>query len=353
MARDRADRTRRRFLRGSLALGSMSLFSGCGLTSFPTQRSASLRRIGYPEAGTTSPSFEAFREGMRDLGYVEGQNIVVEYRNAEANLERLPGLAAELVDLRVEIIVASNGPSFLAATELTSTIPIVVAGGDVVASGLVTNIAHPEGNITGVAANSTETVGKKLELLKETVPTIFRLAAVADLSGPGPRAVLKEVERAAQTLQLQFRTYELRDLDQLSAVLTTVKADGADGLVVVSGGILAAGQNPRIGNDVLKSRLPAVAESRLPAVAESRLPAVAESRLFAVNGGLLAHGIDTLALVRRSATYVDKILKGAKPGDLPIELPTTFDIVVNLKTAQVLGITVPQSVLSRAAEVIQ
>ena len=274
---------------------------------------------------------------MRDLGYVEEQNLLVEYRDAEGDQERLPAMAAELVGLPVEVIVAYNVFAIIAASRATSVIPIVATGANVVGAGLVANIARPEGNITGVATNTVETVGKWIELLKETVPTISRLAAVLDRSGPAAQANLEQVQRAAQSLQLQYTAYDLRDLDQLSAVLSTARADGADGLMLVSGGVLGGGGDPRIGGAVLKSRL----------------PAVAEARPFAIAGGLLAHGSDTAALARRSASYVDKILKGARPADLPIELPTTFSVVVNLKTARELGITVPQSVLHRATEVVQ
>jgi putative tryptophan/tyrosine transport system substrate-binding protein len=309
------------------------------VVAFPGQRSTGPRRIGFLESGggSTSVALEPFREGMRDLGHVEGQNLIIEHRDADVSVERLPGLAAELVGVPVEIIVASNAPTALAASRATSTIPIVAAGGNVVAAGLVSNIARPEGNVTGVATNSLEVIGKWIELLKEAVPSISRLAAVQDRRGPAAEPDLQQVQRAAQSLQIQLTTFDLRDLDQLSAVLSMVKANGADGLVVMSGGVFRGGNDPRIGGEALNSRL----------------PAVAELRDFAVNGGLLAHGPNTHALARRSASYVDRILKGAKPGDLPIELPTEFNIVVNLKTAGALGIMIPQSVVARAHEVIQ
>ncbi|HZO27101.1 MAG TPA: ABC transporter substrate-binding protein [Chloroflexota bacterium] len=328
---------RRRVLQGGLALAGLGLLSGCGFVSLPGQRQASLRRIGYLTAGLGAPTVEAFREGMRDLRYVEGENLLIEYRDAQGYQERLPALAAELVSMPVEVIIAYNVFAIVAASRATSVIPIVATGANVVGAGLVTNIARPEGNITGVALNGVETVGKWIELLKQTVPTISRLAVVLDRSGPAAEANLQQVQRATQSLQLQHTSYDLRDLDQLSAVLSTARADGADSLMIVSGGVLAGGADPRIGGAALKARL----------------PAVAESRLFAVAGGLVAHGTDTLALARRSATYVDKILRGARPGDLPIELPTEFIIVVNLKSAQELGVLVPQSVLQQTTEVIQ
>jgi putative ABC transport system substrate-binding protein len=338
MARDPVARLgRRRMLQGGLALTGLGLVSGCGLVSLPGQRPARPRRIGFLESGSNPLALEAFREGLRDLGYVEGQNFLIEFRDAELHPERLPALAAELVGLPVEILVVSNSIAAGPASQATTTIPIVVAGGNVVSAGLVTNMARPEGNITGVTTNSAEAIGKWIELLKETVPTISRLGAMLDLTNPAAQTYLQRVQGAAQSLQLQITPYDLRDLDHLSAALSMVKANGADGLVVVSGGVLGGGLNPRIGGEVLKSRL----------------PAIAEIRFFAVNGGLLAHGPNTIALARRSASYVDKILKGAKPADLPIELPTEFSIVVNVKAAQELGITVPQSVLQRATEIIQ
>jgi putative ABC transport system substrate-binding protein len=276
---------------------------------------------------------------MHDLGYVEGQNLVIERRDAEGRLERLPALAEELVAARVEVIVARDSTAARPASRATSTIPIVAASGNVVPAGLVTNLAHPEGNITGVSTNALETVGKWVELLKETVPSISRLAVVRDpsiASEQGERT-LQQAERAARTLRLPTTAYELRDLDRLSSVLSTVQSEGADGVLVLSGGVIAGSTDPRIGREVLRSRL----------------PAVGEGRGFAANGGLLAHGIRPGVLPRRAAVYVDRLLKGAKPGDLPIKLPTEFHIVVNLKTAQELGVAVPQSIMQRVTEVIE
>jgi putative ABC transport system substrate-binding protein len=210
----------------------------------------------------------------------------------------------------------------------------VVAGGNVLSAGLVANIAHSEGNITGVSTNAGETYGKWVELLKETVPSLSHLAIVtSSISGSNDQAI----ERIADAFRLQSRWSRLSSLDELPSTLATAKADGADGLVVLSSAVISNGSDPRIGSAVLKSRL----------------PAVAEGRDFAVNGGLLAHGTVPGSNPRRAASYVDKVLRGAKPGDLPIELPTEFAIVVNLNTVRDLGITVPQSVLQRATEIIQ
>ena len=329
--------SRRRLLRTVLALAALGLVSGCGLVSPPGQQAAVPRRIGLLESGATLNLFEPFREGLRDLGYVEGRDILIEHRSAEGNLDRLPTLAADLVGLPVEIIVVTENAAQIAASRATSTIPIVAGGANVVSAGLVTSIARPEGNITGVTSNATETVGKRVELIKDTVPTISRLAVVWGRGSTTVQANMQLVERAAEVLQLHATWYEVTDLDDLPAVFATARADGADGLVVQSGGILGGNTDPRIGGAVLKSRL----------------PAVAEQRAFAASGGLLAHGTRPGASARRAASYVDKILKGARPGDLPIELPTEFHIVVNLRTAQELGIAIPQSVLNRATEVIQ
>lgn len=325
---------RRRFLSGGLALTCLGLLTGCGTMQMPGQRASSVRRIGYLEAGTNIPRIHELRAGMHELGYVEGQTHSIEYRNAEGSLERLPALAAELVELRVEVIVGSNNPAFIAASQATSTIPIVAAGGNIVATGLVTNVARPGGNITGVSTNATELYGKWVDLLKEAVPGLSRLAAIVDLTTGGG---LRWVEPAARTLRLRLTPYDLRDLNQLPTVLSMAKDDGADGLAIVSGGVLGGAVNPSIGTEVLRVRL----------------PAIAESQYFALNGGLMAFGANTAEFARRSATYVDKILRGARPGDLPIEQPNIFDLAVNLRTAQALGLNMPQSVLAQATEIIE
>jgi putative tryptophan/tyrosine transport system substrate-binding protein len=328
---------RREIIRAGLALVGIGLVAGCGVASFTGRQRSPLSRIGFLDVLTGMPKIEPFREGMRALGYVDGQNIVIEYRDTDVNAERIRALAAELVGLPVEIIVVSNTVAALAASQLTSIIPIVVAGGDFVAAGLVTNIAHPGGNVTGVSSNSVEVVGKWVELLKETIPGLTHVAVLMDLSNPAALASVPMIQRAAQDLQLPLISYDLRNLDQLPAALAAVKSEGADGVVFVSGGVIAGGADPRIGE----------------AVRVSGLPALAQRGAFAANGGLLAHGPDNDALTRRSATYVDRILKGAQAGDLPIELPTQFEIIVNLKSAKELGITIPGSVLARATEVIQ
>ena len=327
---------RRQFLQGSLALAGFGLLSGCG--RLPSQQQpARARRIGYLDPLSQSANTETCRQGLRELGYVEEQNIVVEYRFAEGNSERLPTLAAELVGLQLELIVAANTVAALAIRQVTSTISIVMLAGNVVAAGLVTNIARPEGNITGLTTNSVELVGKWVELLKEAAPSMARLAALADPSSPVLDPHLREAERAARAFQLEFSLHELRNLDQLPAVLSTIKAAGGDGLLVLPGGVIRAGADPRLGNQALSSQL----------------PAVSEVRDFAVNGGLLAYGASSADLARRVTTYVDKILKGAKPGNLPVEQPTKIEFVVNVKTAKALGVALPQALLLQADKVIE
>jgi putative ABC transport system substrate-binding protein len=328
--------TRRQFMRSSVLLTGAGLLAGCDTIRLPGQQPA-LRRIGFLDVVAGTPKIEPFREGMRGLGYIEGQNLLIECREADVNPARLTELTSELLDLRVELIVASNPVAALSASQMTSTTPIFVAGGDFVASGLVTNVSHPEGNITGVSTNSVEVVGKRVEPLKETVPAMSHLAAVVDLSGPPAQAFLPVLQHAALDLRLQLTWYDLRELDQLSSLLGSVRADGANGLVLVSGGVIGGGSDPRIGSGARSAGI----------------PSVAQRQAFATNGGLLAHGPDNDALARRSADFVDKILKGAQPGDLPVELPTQFDIIVNLRSAQEMGITVPQSILARATEIIQ
>jgi ABC-type uncharacterized transport system substrate-binding protein len=331
-------RSRRELLRVSAVLAGAGLLSGCGATTFLGGRPAGPRRIGVLDLGNNpAPTFEPFYDGLRDLGYEVGRDILIEYRDAQGDAARLRRLADELVGLQVEVIVARDSGAAVPAGEATQTIPIVVAGGNVIASGIVKSITRPEGNITGVSTNSVETVGKWIELLKETVPTIARLAVVKHPESVSNRASLPMLERAGMDLRVQLAAYDVRGFEDLPLVLSTAKADGADGVLMLSNMVFGPGNDPRIGSEVLKLRL----------------PALAEGRSFAVNGGLLAHGTVPGVLARQSARFVDKILKGAKPADLPIELPTEFAIVVNLKTAQELRIAVPPAVLARATEVIQ
>jgi putative ABC transport system substrate-binding protein len=277
---------------------------------------------------------------MRDLGYVEGRNLIIEYRFAEGKLDRFPALAAELVALRVEVIVAPPTPAAEAAKQATGTIPIVFAGaGDPVTSGLVASLARPGGNVTGLSGLSPELVGKCLEQLKHAVPGVRRLAVLWHPGGQGERLqrdMLKEAEVAARALGMRLQIVEARgngDFDRAFHEITTARADAAA---------------------VLPSNMFNNERNRLADLAiKNRLPAVFQYREYVDAGGLMAYGASLADLNRRAAVYVDKILRGAKPGDLPVEQPTKFELTINVKTAKTLGLTIPQSVLLRADELIE
>jgi ABC-type uncharacterized transport system substrate-binding protein len=294
-------------------------------------------RIGF--LGDVVPSFlvEAFRRGLHELGYVEGQNIAIEYRFSEGKYERLPGLAAELVRLKVDVIVASSPPATEAAKQATSTIPIVfTVSGDPVADGFVASLARPGGNLTGLATISPELVGKQLEMLKTVAPKVSRVAVLQNPSNQGHRPTLRRAEDAARTLEVQLQILAARNPSEIEAAFAAMSSQRAGGVLVLRDAMFRAH----------RAQIVALA-------AKSRLPAVYGLREEAEAGGLMAYGASVPLLFRRAATYVDKILKGAKPADLPVEQPTKFELVINLKTAKALGLTIPQSILTRADEVIQ
>jgi putative ABC transport system substrate-binding protein len=306
------------------------------------QQAAKIARIGYLVTNlAANPHWlEAFLQGLRDLGYVEGRNLVIEYRSAEGKLERLPALAAELVALKVDVIVAGSTPHALAAKQATKTIPIVfTVAADPVQSGLVTSLARPGGNVTGLSNFAPELVGKCLELLKQAVPGVSRVAVLWQPGAFGERTekdLLKRADVAARVLGVRLQFVEARgptDLDRAFSDMTRARADA---LTVLTGAMFV---NER-------RRLVDLA-------AKNRLPAVYPLREFVDAGGLMSYGANLADLVRRAATYVDKILKGAKPADLPVEQPTKFELVINLKAAKALGLTIPPSVLQRADEVIE
>jgi len=327
---------RRRFLVTSLA-GALAR-----PLAVEAQQAAKVARIGYlnPNLAAAPHAREAFLQGLRDLGYVEGRNLVIEYRDAEGKPERLPALAAELVALRVDVIVAPPTPAALAAKQATRTLPIVFAvATDPVTSGLVTSLARPGGNVTGLSILAPELVGKCLEHLKQAVPGVSRVAVLWQPGGLPERTdkdLRKEAEVAARGLELRLQFVEARgpaDFDKAFSEITRARA-GA--LTVLTSNIFS---NER-------RRLVDLA-------AENRLPAVYPWREFVDAGGLMAYGPNVADLLRRAATYVDKILKGAKPGDLPVEQPTKFELIINLKTAKALGLTIPPSLLLRADQVIE
>jgi putative tryptophan/tyrosine transport system substrate-binding protein len=306
------------------------------------QQAATTARIGYlvPNMANSPHLHEAFRQGMRDLGYVEGRNLTIEYRDAAGKLERLPALAAELVASKVDVIVATATPHTLAAKQATKTIPIVfTALADPVTSGLVTSLARPGGNVTGVSFLAPELVGKRLELLKQAVPGIRRVAVLwppGDVPERTARDLLKGAELAARALGLRLQLVEARGPADFDLAFSKMTTERADALSVLTGAMLFSERR----------RLAELAE-------KARLPAVYPWREGADAGGFMAYGPNVADLYRRAATYVDKILRGAKPGDLPIEQPTKFELVINMRTAKALGLTIPRSLLLRADQMIE
>jgi putative ABC transport system substrate-binding protein len=310
--------------------------------SAEAQQAAKIARIGFLVLNMAAAAHppEAFRQGLRDLGYVEGRNVVIEYRDAEGKPERLPALAAELVALKVDVILAAGETHALAAKQATKTIPIVFAvAADPVASGLVTSLARPGGNVTGLSVLAPELVGKCLEQLKQAVPGVSRVAVLWQPGGHGERTdkdMRKEAEVAARALGVRLQLVEARgpaDLDRAFSDMTKARA----GALTVLPSAMLFTERRRLAD----------------LAARNRLPAVYPAREYVDAGGLMAYGANVADLFRRAATYVDKILKGAKPPDLPVEQPTKFELVINLKTAKALGLTIPQSLLQRADEVIQ
>ena len=303
------------------------------------QPAGEVYRIGFLFYGSPGPSpeLDAFRQGLRELGHIEGQNITIEYRFASGQVGRLPELAAELVRLKPGVIVTPGTPASLAAKQATSTIPIVFAGvADAVGAGLVANFARPGGNITGLTSISAELGGKRLELLKQVAPKASRVAV---LYNPADRAnvlVLKDLQGSAPALGLTLQPFEVREPGEFERAFVAMTRKRAQALFGATG-VLTTEHRKTI----------------VDLAAKSRIPAMWGDREFVDAGGLMSYAGNFYGQVRRAAAYVDKILKGAKPGDLPVQQPTTFELVINLKTAKALGLTIPASVLSRATEVIQ
>jgi putative ABC transport system substrate-binding protein len=323
---------RRRFLLTSLA-GALATPLAAG-----AQQAREVARIGYLGTGRAASAphhGEAFRQGLRDLGYVEGRNVVIEYRLDEGKPERLPALAAELIALKVDVIVTGGTVQALAAKQATTTLPIVFSQvGDPVASGLVTSLGRPGGNATGLSTLAPDLVGKCLEQLKQVVPGVSRVSVLRDESVG--KNLLKEAEVSARALGVQLQVVEARrpaEFDRAFSDMTRARA-----------GALTVLPTPMFFRE--RRRLVDLAE-------KNRLPTVFPYREFVDDGGLMAYGPNLADLSRRAATYVDKILKGAKPRDLPVEQPTTFELVINLKTAKALGLTIPPSLLARADQVIE
>jgi putative tryptophan/tyrosine transport system substrate-binding protein len=303
------------------------------------QQPTKVPRIGMllalsPEEST---DINGLRQGLTALGYVEGKNLAIEYRYAEGKLDRLPALAAELVDLKVDVIVALNPPSAHAAKNATKTIPIVMRStDDPVTTGLVASLARPGGNITGLTSISTELIGKRLEILKETVPHGRLVAVLRNPTAPDAALKLKETEVVGRALGLQFQSVEVRALDEFESAFKTATRTHPQALIVL--------RNPLIVNN--RMRIADLAS-------KSKLPAMYDDREFVDAGGLMSYGADLTDLHRRAAVYVDKILKGAKPADLPVEQPMKFEFIINLKAARQIGLTIPPDVLARADKVIR
>jgi putative ABC transport system substrate-binding protein len=306
------------------------------------QQPAKVPWIGYLSSGdatSESARAEAIRLALRDLGYIEGQNIAIEYRYAEGRRDRVPEFAAELVRLKVDIIVAAGGAATVrAAKNATKTIPIVMVGSGIepVEAGLIESFASPGGNVTGITNLITELSGKRLELLKDAVPKLARVAVLYDPATPSSVLEVKELQTAAGALRLTIQPWEVRAANDFEKVFAATVKQRPDGLYVSNAPLMTTNRN-RIAGLALKSRL----------------PSIYNNRQIVDTGGLMSYGADFAGSYRRVAYYVDKILKGAKPADLPVEQPTKFEFVINLKTAKQIGLTIPPNVLARADKVIK
>jgi putative ABC transport system substrate-binding protein len=301
------------------------------------QQPAKVPRIGYLAAALGSSRHEAFRQGLRELGYVEGKNIVIEWRDAEGKVDRLPALAAELMRLKVDVIVTNGGAPTRAAKEATATIPIVMTqDSDPVAIGFVASLARPGGNITGLATLNPELSGKRLELLKEIVPKLSRVAVLGTSTAPGSAQMLREVELAGGAFGVKLQYLDVLSPKYIETAFREASKGRADG-VLAMGGVVLSSHRTQVVELAVKSRL----------------PAIYYRSEFVEDGGLVSYAVNLNDLARRAAVYVDKILKGAKPGDLPVEQPTKFELIINLKAAKQIGLTIPPNVLARADRVIR
>jgi putative tryptophan/tyrosine transport system substrate-binding protein len=336
-----------------LSLGSI-LFALC--LPAQAQQPTKVARIGYLNPGDPVSRVyrtEAFRQGLKELGYIEGKNIIIEYRFAEARSDRLPELARELVSLKVDIIFAQGGPATEAARSATQLIPIVTSSQDPVSQGFVAGLPRPAGNITGLANLTSELVGKRLELLKEVIPQLSRVAVlwtpysntrmlqmhkpiIAETPSTFASPTWRRTEVAAQSLGVKLQAAEVRDRDDLEPAFAAIKRERAEAVFMIRSPIVNA-LTKRIANLAVETRLPAIYD-------EKRFPQLS---------GLMSYGTDLSDLDRRAAIYIDKILKGAKPADLPIERPTKFELVINLKTAKALGLKIPAHLLMEADAVIE
>jgi putative ABC transport system substrate-binding protein len=315
-----------------------------GITLAPlaaeAQQAGKVYRIGVLERTSltlNAANFDAFREGLRELGYVEGKNLIIEYRSVEGRSERFLDLATELVGLKVDLIVTRGTPAALAAKKATGAIPVVMAAsGDPVGGGIVTSLARPGGNVTGLSAVVADVMGKRLELLREAIPAGSQLAALLNMSNPAVAPEWEELEATAQRHRMKLQLLDVRTRGDLERAFEASVQQHIQALVVGIDDLTL--MHRRIIVDL---------------AAKHRLPAIYASKEFVDAGGLMTYGVNYPHLYRRAATYVDKILRGTKPADLPVEQPTKFELVINLKTAKALGLTIPQSVLLRADQIIE
>jgi putative ABC transport system substrate-binding protein len=314
--------------------------TAAGPLATPAQQSGKVYRVGVLSAGFDTPNSQLAAvslDAFEKLGWFEGKNITFERRFAENRPDRLPKLAAELVSLKVDLIMAGGTLAPIAAKRATATIPIVMtSAGDPIGSGLVSNLARPEANITGLSFMSPDLAGKRLQLIKEVLPRMTRVAVLWDAANPYPALAFKETQRAAQILGIEVQSLEVRGPDDFDGAFEAAKRQQPDALITI-GDPLTADFRKQIADFA----------------STYRLPAMYPLREYVVAGGLMSYGASSSDLVRRAAGYVDKILRGAKPGDLPVEQPTKFELVINLKTATALGLAIPPSVLALADEVVE
>jgi len=316
------------------------IFFAANVSVAQAQQPTKIPRIGYlggSSASASSTRVDAFRQGLRELGYVEGKNLVIEWRYADGKLDRLPGLAADLVRLKLDIIVSAAPPTTRAAKQATATIPIVMAfDDDPVGSGFVASLARPGGNITGLSALSPEMSGKQLEILKEIVPKLSRVGVLGDVTRPGIPQALREINVAADALRAQVQYLEVRAPKDLEPAFRAASNERAEAVII-------------LGSPALNLQR----KQAIDLAAKSRLPAMYPRPEFVEEGGLTTYSPSFTDIYRRAATYVDKILKGRTPTDLPVEQPMKFDFIVNLKAAKQIGLTIPPNVLARADRVIR
>ncbi|MGH7354775.1 MAG: ABC transporter substrate-binding protein [Candidatus Rokuibacteriota bacterium] len=332
-----------KFLAAKFTVVKLAIFT-IGLFAIPptleAQQAVKVYRIGMLEtiaASLNSANLQAFRTALKTLGYVEGENLVIDYRSADGKTDRFPALAADLVRQRVDLIVTRGSPAAIAAKGATRVIPIVMAvSGDPVGTGIVSSLARPGGNVTGLSSVITELAGKRLELLREAVPALSRVALLYNPTNPAATNDWRQAEAAARALGLRPSSFEVRKAEDFRPAFETARKQRADVMVVIMDGLVQNHQREVV--DLARRH---------------RLPDIYASREFADAGGLMSYGVSYPDLYWRAASYVDKIFKGAKPADLPVEQPTKFELVVNLRTAGALGLTIPPSLLLRADQIIE